>query len=227
MGRDMKKNMLIVFDFDGTVADTSEDLYIATNHIRGMYGLPNLSRERVIALVGRGAHALASDVVEKPMVHEHTLKALEEFRSFYGKHQADNVRLYPTVRETIEELSRVNSLAVLSNKPGPMVRRLAGHLGVDGFFDPLWGSDDVDFLKPDPAGLKAVMAANCTPAHRTIMVGDQPIDIETGTRAGVKTVFCEYGFRTGQGFGDRAHFTINEMSGLIGVLESFEQALSS
>jgi len=216
----MKKNMLIVFDFDGTIADTSEDLYIATNHIRAVYGLPELSRAKAIQLVGRGAHALASDAVEKPMDHEQTLEALEEFRSFYGKHQADNVCLYPTVRETIEELSRNNSLAVLSNKPGPMVRHLAKHLRVEKFFNPLWGSDDVDLLKPDPAGLRAAMSYHCAPGDRTIMVGDQPIDIETGTRAGVKTVFCEYGFRAGQGLGDRADFSISEMSGLTGVLES-------
>lgn len=215
------QSLLTVFDFDGTLADTSDDLVISTNHVRGCFDLPPLSRREVLDIVGRGASRLVADAIGRPIDHPDARKALAIFEDHYGRHQEDHVSLYPTVRETIEAISRDTLLAVLSNKPGVMVRRLSRHLGIDRWLRPIWGGDDVRAMKPDPDGLIDLMTASGRTPNETLMVGDLEHDIGAGRAAGVTTVLCDFGFRPVDRDRLRPDHVIQRMSDLPEVLARY------
>ncbi len=218
------RNLLLAFDFDGTLADTRDDLVISTNHVRARFGLPPLSPAEVLDRVGLGAHRLAAATVGLPLEDPRTLEALAIFRDHYGAHQADHVRLYPGVAETLPALHGMARMAVVSNKPGDMVRRLAAHLGIDRWLDPLWGSEDVPALKPDPAGIRAAMALHGVGPERTLMVGDMPIDMEMGRAAGAITVFCTYGFRSLESLAQPPDHRIDRFPDLLAIVRKIPRS---
>jgi len=218
------RSFLLVFDFDGTLADTREDLIISANVIRERFALPPLSAAEVIDRVGNGAQRLVAAVLDLPIDHPRTAEALRLFKDHYGTHQVDHVRLYPGVRETLETLYASCFLAVISNKPGEMVRKLASHLGIDRWLHPLWGGEDVGAFKPDPTGLLAVMRLHGVAPGRTLMVGDMAIDIETGRRAGTATAFCTYGFRSISDVTLPPDHVIDRFSDLLALVEDLRRS---
>lgn len=114
--------------------------------------------------------------------------ALVPYRAHYEAHCADHARLYPGMREWLDRLaSRGKKTAVLTNKPEVATRTLLSALGVAGAFGVIAGPETYGALKPDPAGLRAVMARLGVSPERTAMIGDSAVDIETGRNAGALT----------------------------------------
>lgn len=199
---------LLVFDLDGTLADTRLDLAEAVNAALGAQGLPALPVESVAAAVGHGARQLLRSCLEKALRAGPQDSAaerpggkdgaaspledalLEHFLAFYGAHCTARTSLYPGVRETLEVLARdfrepgALRMAVLTNKPLAPAQKILAALGIAPFFDAVLGGDNPFGKKPDPAALLHLMDRYGASPDHTILVGDGLPDLEVIRRAG-------------------------------------------
>jgi phosphoglycolate phosphatase len=186
---------LVVFDLDGTLADTGRDLAAAVNDALAAVapGAPPLDERLVRSFIGNGARRLIERSVRAAGLPHPADDVLPVFLQAYGRRLLDTTRLYPGVLETLDAL-RPRSLAVLTNKPGDMSRTILRGLGVADRFARVYGGGDVPERKPDPAGLRRILAETDTLPVEAVMVGDSDIDVLTGRAAGVRTVGVSYGF---------------------------------
>ena len=183
---------LIIYDLDGTLVDTSADIVQAVNAVVTSLGAAALSSSEIRAGVGRGvAHLIARSLkTEDAACIE---EGVQRFRRYYAEHLVDQSRLYPGVRELLEHF-RVRVQIVLTNKPNPHARDLLTALGVAGAFAQILAADAQVPAKPDPSAIRALLAQHRIGAEEALIIGDSPIDIETGRRAGVLTVVVSQGF---------------------------------
>jgi phosphoglycolate phosphatase len=186
---------LIVFDLDGTLVDSSRDLADAMNAAlhRLEPTVVALDVDVVRSFIGSGARNL----VAKSLVHAGVAlppdDVLPVFLEEYDKRLTASTRFYPGVEETLDRLS-AHALAVLTNKPGDMSRRILDALGAGSRFFRVYGGGDLPSRKPDPEGLMRLMAESMASPRTTVMVGDSAIDVRTGRGAGAWTVGVRYGF---------------------------------
>jgi phosphoglycolate phosphatase len=187
---------LLVFDLDGTLIDTRQDLADAVNFALRQLGKEPLSLEEVTGLVGDGVRTLLARVLagESETI---LAEALVFFRQFYGEHLADHSRFYPRMRDVLLHF-RGKKKAVLSNKPQEFARALLDKLDSLPVFDVVIGGHPSRPLKPDPQALQDILTRLATPPVRAVMIGDGENDILAGKAAGLMTCATSYGFRSAQ-----------------------------
>lgn len=186
------KAHLIVFDLDGTLADSLPDLAAAANYTCRTLGLPEHSASAVQQMIGGGEKTFVQRFIGAD--HQGLFEAaLHLYLDYYSRHCGDHTRLYPGVRETLAALSS-KRLAVLSNKMERLSRQVVEVLGIASFFEAVKGGDSYAALKPAPMGLAALIAELGETPARTLMVGDKPADILTGRGAGAHTLAVTYGY---------------------------------
>jgi phosphoglycolate phosphatase len=185
-----------LFDLDGTLVDSLEDLTDAVNHMLGVFGRQRLDSPQVRQLVGKGARNLVQRALDTSSPDEIEL-GLAAFTEFNALHIVDKSRLYPGARELLQQLAAEGiRMAVISNKQEALSRLILKALEIDGFFDIIAGSDTFPEMKPAPLPLLRVMEAfGCSPTE-TVMVGDSINDIQAGNRAGLTTIGCRWGYGT-------------------------------
>lgn len=185
---------LIIFDLDGTLVDSLDDLTEAVNHMRVCFGLTQISRGQVRGMVGQGARNL----VEKALPDasdEDILKGLDIFLNYNDAHLLDRTVLYPGVVETLAHLSAQKKiLAVVSNKNTHHCQAILDGLNVGTYFSSVLGADALPERKPSPAPIIKLMDDFALTADRIAMVGDSINDMAAGRAAGVLTVGCTYGY---------------------------------
>jgi phosphoglycolate phosphatase len=185
---------LVVFDLDGTLIDSARDLATSVNAAlaRLAPAAPAVPLEKVRTFIGDGAAMLVARTLADAGVSLALEVALPVFLECYGTRLLDTTRLYPGVAEALDAL-RDRTLAVLTNKPGDMSRRILEGLGVAGRFARIWGAGDVPAKKPDPAGLQRLLGESGVAPAAAVLIGDSAIDVRTGRAAGVRTVGVTYG----------------------------------
>ena len=182
---------LAVFDLDGTLVDSVDDLHASVNHALAAVGLPPRSVAEVRTFVGEGARVLLAKAVSPR--DELLEPALAAWRPHYEAHCLDRTVPYPGIGPLLAGAGR--TLAVLTNKPGGMARKILDGLGLLQRFAVVLGGDEAP-RKPDPTGLLEIMArVGATPAE-TVFVGDSRHDVETARRAGVAVVAVTWGLAT-------------------------------
>jgi phosphoglycolate phosphatase len=186
---------LIVFDLDGTLVDSSRDLANAVNAAlrRIDPSAPTLALEVIRSFIGSGARNLVARSLVHAGVALPPADALPVFLEEYERRLTEHTRFYPGVEDTLDRLSE-HPLAVLTNKPGDMSRRILEALGAGARFFRVYGGGDLPSRKPDPDGLLRLMAEAMATPRTTVMVGDSAIDVQTGRAAGARTVGVRYGF---------------------------------
>jgi len=192
-GRNLPGIQLVVFDLDGTIADTKGDLALSVNAMRDLMGLGPLPLEAVTSYIGHGVTVLIKRALGGQAPEGDVEKGLGFFLDHYARHLLDNTVAYPGVPEALEEL-RNRKLAILTNKPAKFSREIIGGLGLDRYFFEIYGGDSFSLKKPDPVGIKALMSNSSTAAAQTLMVGDSDTDVQTGRNGGVWTCGVTYGF---------------------------------
>ena len=189
---DMKKRVdLVLFDLDGTLADTGQDLAASVNFTRARFDLPPLAAPRIHVHVGLGVeHLLRHTLPVKNSAHFHEIIGV--FTDHYEAHLLDTTVLYPGVRDVLEYFHGKRRV-VATNKIQRFAEAVVRGLGVDECFDLILGGDSGAEKKPHPALLTLALERFQTPAASALMVGDGDTDIEAGKRAGVMTCGVTYG----------------------------------
>jgi len=182
---------LLVYDFDGTLVDTKEDIARAVNRVLAELGLAPLPPETVYGYVGRGVGHLLTCALAGTG-REDVPFAVELFMKHYDAHLMDRTRFYPNCRETVEFFAH-KPQAILSNKPARFITRILEELGCRGRFARILGGDSVEHKKPHPEGLHRLLAEFGLAPGRLLLVGDSPLDVETGRAAGVATCAVTWG----------------------------------
>jgi phosphoglycolate phosphatase len=187
----------VIFDLDGTLVDSLDDLADAMNSVLESLGFPTHPRSPYRRFVGDGVamlvrRAVPADVEDEGLIAEYVGMMREE----YARRWLNKTRPYPGVLELLSAL-RDHGLktAVLSNKPDPATRTIVSKLFADHPFHHVQGALPDTPLKPDPTTALEVSTKLDVPAQRTIYVGDTNIDMRTGRRAGMFTVGVTWGFR--------------------------------
>ena len=186
----------LIFDLDGTLADTSPDLLGATNAVLAARGRPLLDLAHLRHLVGFGASALIHQAMEAsgaPVTEEEMPALVEIFLAHYRAHIADGTRLFPHVAETLDALKAQGArLGVLTNKPQELTDPLLPLLGLDGLFAAVYGAGRKPYTKPDPRIFHDVVTdLGGGPA---VMIGDSITDLNTARAAGAPCILMSYGF---------------------------------
>jgi phosphoglycolate phosphatase len=182
---------LVMFDLDGTLADTGQDLADAVNFTRSHFELPPLSRELVLAQVGRGVEYLLRHAVPEESPHRFE-EVMRVFLDRYEAHLFDKTVLYPNVERMLEHYYDKRRV-VVSNKIHHLTLALLRGLGIERQFDAVLGGDSASDKKPHPALLQAALNRFEVPPGKAVMVGDGEIDVQAGRGAGVITCGVTYG----------------------------------
>jgi phosphoglycolate phosphatase len=190
---DWKQVRLLVFDLDGTLVDSKQDLALSVNAMRTEMGLAPLPLELIASYVGHGVNLLVRRSLGTHATDENVGKGLAFFLAYYRDHMLDHTAPYPGVAEALEKL-RGHKMAVLTNKPVNFSREMLTQLGFGLYFVHIYGGNSFPQKKPDPMGLNTLMAELKIPPRETLMVGDSDTDILTGRNAGVWTCGVTYGF---------------------------------
>ncbi|MCA9734483.1 MAG: HAD-IA family hydrolase [Deferribacteres bacterium] len=189
-----RKIKTIVFDLDGTLVDTREDIANAVNAMLLHFGFEALTVEEVTDKVGQGITVLLQRVL--PSSVSENLEAFHTFfYSYYAAHVADYSKPYDGVEETLAKLSHIK-LAILTNKYREFGVQLLDSLRLTPYFVSVYGGGQPYPAKPAPEALLALLAEIGVDPADAMMVGDSPSDILTGQRAGTATCAVNYGYRS-------------------------------
>lgn len=188
----------VLFDMDGTVLDTLDDLADAVNHSLERFALPRVERERVRSALGNGAARLIKLCLPEGCPEGLEKELLEYYMAYYEDHCRIKTRPYDGVLPLMERLrSRGVKLAIISNKPDPAVKELAGAF-FPGLLEAAQGESESVRRKPCPDGVLAAAGEMAVPVERCLYVGDSEVDAETGRRAGMDHVCVSWGFRSAE-----------------------------
>lgn len=187
----------VIFDLDGTLLNTLDDLAAATNYALARMGWPARTTDEVRAFVGNGAQLLIRRAAPPRSAEEELQRCLELFKARYQAHRLDATAPYPGVTEMLEALRKKGCrLAVCSNKFDAAVKELARDF-FPGVMDAAAGENEAAGIpkKPHPAMVHTIMAALKAAPERTVYVGDADTDIDTARNAGIPCVSVTWGFR--------------------------------
>jgi 2-phosphoglycolate phosphatase len=186
----------IIFDFDGVLVDTAEDIAVAANAVLSRYGEPAVSLDRARRGIGGGAEALMRYLL--PDRDGDTLaEAAALFKAEYGRAFAVHTLLYPGVRDVLEGFITAGVvMAIATNKTEPITRGLVAEFGLEPYFSAVVGPESVTRRKPEPEAIEQILARVGIPPARAVMVGDSAVDIMAGNAAGTGTCGALYGYGT-------------------------------
>ena len=187
----------IVFDLDGTLLDTLDDLWAAVNEALKAHGLPTRTKEEVRGFVGNGAANLMRLACGVENYAEQAA-LLEDFHAYYRAHIANYTKPYDGIVSLLERLKEAGiKTAVLSNKPDVAVKTLAKQY-FQGLLTEAAGENEAAGIrkKPAPDALFSIMERLGATKAETLYVGDSEVDIQTAKNAGVACVSVSWGFKT-------------------------------
>lgn len=188
----------VLFDLDGTLLDTIEDLTDSLNHVLADHALPVHSVETVKRYVGNGIPKLLERAVSEDTPREETQEMYRQFLQYYRAHCQDKTRPYPGIPALLEGLDRQGfRLAVLSNKADAMTQALIARF-FPGRFAFVLGATEGRRLKPDRAMVDAALDALSLSPRQAVYVGDSQVDVQTARNAGMACVSVTWGFRSRQ-----------------------------
>jgi phosphoglycolate phosphatase len=197
---------LIVFDLDGTLIDSRQDLCNSVNATLKHVGKPELPEDVIATYIGDGASMLVRRALGDPEgdIHdeEYVNGALGFFLDYYRAHKLDFTYVYPGVMESLAAIRAARPevlMAVLTNKPVHPSRDICDHFGLSEYFFQNYGGNSFHTKKPDPHGLLTLMAeasaiaGSAITAKETMMVGDTEVDVLTARAVGAVSLGCSFG----------------------------------
>ncbi|QNI35258.1 HAD family hydrolase [Edaphobacter albus] len=197
---------LIVFDLDGTLIDSRKDLCNSVNAMLVHLGKRALPEEVIASYIGDGASMLVRRALGDPEgdAHdeEYVIEAVNYFLEYYRIHKLDFTYVYPGAMEALAAIRAARPevlMAVLTNKPVNPSRAICDHFGISSYMFQNYGGNSFHTKKPDPHGLKTLIAeasaiaGSAITATETLMIGDTDVDVLTARAVGAVSVGCSFG----------------------------------
>lgn len=195
---------LLIFDLDGTLIDSREDLANSINAMLIHFGKKELPHEVIASYIGDGAPMLVRRSLGDPDDESFVQDAMLYFLSWYREHKLDNTYVYDGVKEALDSIQKSRNeasnrqtpalkMAVLSNKPVGPSRAIVEALGLGPYFFQVYGGNSFHTKKPDPTGVQALLEEAGVDTEETIIIGDSDIDVLTARNSGIYSVGVTYG----------------------------------
>lgn len=185
----------IVFDLDGTLLDTLEDLTDSINYVLGAFSFPLRTVNEVRSFVGNGNRKLVERALPQGTDSVTFEKAFSMFREYYPSHSQIKTAPYPGITELVDALDKAGvMMAVATNKPEKTAEALCNKL-FGGKIRVTVGQREGMPIKPDPAGVHLAMELLGAKAGETVYIGDSEVDVQTAHNAGLPCIGAEWGFR--------------------------------
>lgn len=194
----MSQPPIVVFDLDGTLAETAPDIMRVLNVILVREGLAALPLARARELVGAGARALIErgfKVSGQPLDAETLERLFADFLDIYADDVASHSHLFDGVLGALDRLADEGyALAVCTNKPILHTRLILDHFDIAKRFAAVAGRDSFPWFKPDPRHLTMTIEAAKADVSRAVMIGDSRTDIATARAAGIPSICVPFGY---------------------------------
>src|ERR1700691_3116802 len=200
---------LLVFDLDGTLIDSAQDLCNSVNAALSECGLGPLPDPAIAGFVGNGAPmlmrrslGLAGNIDPGKVSEDAFARAYAFFLQYYREHKLDFTYAYEGVLDALKALHELHdapggpqrTMAVLTNKPVRPARGICEGLGLADYFLHIYGGDSFAIKKPDPLGLRRLMEEPGAGHEEPVMIGDSHVDVLTARNAGTWSLGCAFGF---------------------------------
>ena len=181
----------ILFDLDGTLLSTLEDLADAVNYTMRCYGCPERTLEEVRAFVGNGARQLIALSLPGKNTDPDVDQVLATYQEYYGTHSQIKTRPYDGILEALEEIRKHFPIAVVSNKPDRATKPLCRHY----FGEQIYALGESPACPKKPAPDMLLQAMRDIGVEKCIYVGDSDVDVITAKNAGARCLSVMWGFR--------------------------------
>ena len=189
------KYQLAIFDLDGTLLNTLEDLADSTNYIMRQFGYPERTLKEVRNFVGNGIRKLLERSAPKDTASEEIDRMFEQFKEHYGAHCADKTKPYDGIMELLEKLKKQGvMLAVVSNKADYAVKALCEQY-FPGMFHEAVGERVGIARKPAPDTVEEVLKNLKMDKSQAVYIGDSEVDVQTARNAKLDCIAVDWGFR--------------------------------
>lgn len=188
-------NPILIFDLDGTLIDSAQDLHAAACRLLEGEGLPALPLETIRSFIGNGIPTLVDRIIDATGLQAiDRTRLISSFLEDYQAHATDLTAPYPDVEATLDHLLQSgHMLAICTNKPQRPAEKIIEDLGLSRFFQGLVGGDSLTERKPDPAGLHYLQSS--LGSGPVVYVGDSEVDAETAVNAGMPFALFTEGYR--------------------------------
>ncbi|MBQ7353158.1 MAG: HAD family hydrolase [Clostridia bacterium] len=220
----------IIFDLDGTLADTMDDLMTAINKMLVTLGYDTRTKAELIRFINRGTRAFVrqSLPLEVQDVEFIVDSGIEIYKEEYEKCYLERTEAFDGMKEALEGLKeRGIRLAVLSNKPDKFVKDICSKLFGKKLFKVVMGQSDLP-TKPDPTSAVLISRLLGAKPSKCIMVGDSDIDVKTAQNAGMEFVGVSWGYRSERVLSDAgAKYIVEDTEGLISTIEEIVKRVNA
>ena len=187
--------VLAVFDLDGTLIDSRQDLADSANALLAYYGASAIADEAIVSMVGCGAATLVKRVLHAAGLDVPLDEALQRFLSLYDGRLTYHTRPYDGIPEVLEQLhARDTGMALLTNKPLQQSWKFSDRSSSSKFFRWIVGGDGPWPRKPSPDAVRFLMKQASAGPVKRFSIGDSPVDLQTSRNAGVRVCLARYGF---------------------------------
>ena len=214
----------LIFDLDGTLADTAPDLLAATNAVLAAQGLARTDLDHLRHMVGFGAKALISQAMAaagRPVTEPEIPPLTEIFLAHYRSHICEGSRLFDGVAETLAALKQSGSrLGILTTKPQDLAELLLPRLGIDHLFEAVYGAGRKPYTKPDPRIFHDVVEE--IGGGGGVMIGDSVTDLNTAKAAQARCILFSHGYTPVPAASLGADRVLDAFSQLPGALRDLE-----
>ncbi len=215
----MKK--LVIFDLDGTLLNTIEDLGNAANYALSQNGYPTHSLASYPFFVGNGVRNLIRKALPDDMRTDSIIESLlKDFKEYYNEHNTDCTKPYDGIEELLRNLQDNGvKIAVASNKYQQATEKIIAHYFGDIDFVAVYGQREGVNVKPDPSVVFSILSDAKVPKSEVLYVGDSGVDMETARRACVDSVGVTWGFRSEKELNEyHADMIVNKASDIFDIV---------
>ena len=215
----MKK--LVIFDLDGTLLNTIEDLGNAANYALSLNGYPTHSLASYPFFVGNGVRNLILKALPDDMRTDSIIECLlKDFKEYYNEHNTDCTKPYDGIEELLRNLQDNGvKIAVASNKYQQATEKIIAHYFGDIDFVAVYGQREGVNVKPDPSVVFSILSDAKVPKSEVLYVGDSGVDMETARRACVDSVGVTWGFRSEKELNEyHADMIVNKASDIFDIV---------
>jgi len=189
------KYEVVIFDLDGTILNTLDDLADSLNVILAKNNFPTHTKEEVRMFVGNGIHKLIERALPSGTDLETQNRIYNEYSEYYGQHSQDKTKPYEGIPELFKELHNLGIKVAVNTNKNEDISKVVCKKYFDGLVDMVAGGREDTPIKPDPSGVNRILSELKIKDRAALYVGDSDVDIMTGKNSGLDVASVCWGFR--------------------------------